>query len=86
MKGREDFVLIGVNLDSESKDFKAFVDKNKIGWPQASGPDSGAEDTFEMLDGLGIPYTCLIGPDGRMIAQHIFGPKTVEEVKKNLKD
>ncbi len=86
MKDRADFVLIGVNLDSETKDFKTFVEKNKIAWPQVSGPESGAEETFEMLDGLGIPYTCLIGPDGRMIAQHLFGSKTTEEVKKNLKD
>jgi peroxiredoxin len=86
MKKRADFVLIGVNLDSERKDFKDFVDKNKIAWPQVTGPKSGAEETFDMLDGMAIPYTCLIGPDGKLITQHIFGPKTVEEVKKHLKD
>jgi peroxiredoxin len=86
MKNRADFVLLGISLDTENKDFKEFVSAKKIDWPQVWGPESGGEETFEMLDGQGIPYTCLIGPDGRLIAQHIFGSKTVEQVKKLLKE
>ena len=86
MKKRADFVLIGVSLDTEKKDFEEAVSKKKIDWPQVWGPESGGEETFEMLDGLGIPYTCLIGPDGRLLAQHIFGPGTTEQVKKLVKE
>lgn len=85
MRNEPGFVLIGVSLDSNEKDFKAAVSKRNIDWPQVWGPESGAEKTFEMLEGLGIPYTCLIGPDGRMLAQHLFGPKITEQVKKLIK-
>lgn len=86
MKNESGFVLVGVSLDTEEKDFKEAVSKKKIDWPQVWGPESGSEETFEMLDGLGIPYTCVIGPDGRMLAQHIFGPGTAEQVKKLVKN
>ena len=86
MKNESGFVLVGVSLDTEEKDFKEAVSQKKTDWPQVWGPESGAEETFEMLDGLGIPYTCLIGPDGRMLAQHIFGPGTTEQVKKLVKN
>lgn len=86
MKNEPSFVLIGVSLDGNEKDFKAAVSKRNIDWPQVWGPESGAEKTFEMLEGLGIPYTCLIGPDGRMLAQHIVGPETTEQVKKLIRN
>ncbi|HPD31533.1 MAG TPA: carboxypeptidase regulatory-like domain-containing protein [Phycisphaerae bacterium] len=86
MKNEPSFILIGVSLDGNEKDFKAAVSKRNIDWPQVWGPESGAEKTFEMLEGLGIPYTCLIGPDGRMLAQHIVGPETTEQVKKLIRN
>jgi len=55
MNKRADFVLIGVSLDTEKKDFEDAVSKKQITWPQVWGPESGGEETFEMLDGLGIP-------------------------------
>jgi peroxiredoxin len=83
-KGRADFVLIGISLDTDAKALKKASEENGITWPQVFGPKSGASEAFEELDGVGIPYTCLIGPDGKLIAQHLRGPALGEQVKKLL--
>jgi thiol-disulfide isomerase/thioredoxin len=84
-KDRKDFLLIGINLDSQPAACAAAVKRVGIDWLQISGPKSGAEEVFAVLDGFGIPYTCLIGPDGKLLAQHLRGPGIVDEVKKLLK-
>ncbi len=82
MKGRDDFILIGISLDTDRKALDKAMADNKIVWPQIFGPDSGANEAFEELDGVGIPYICLIGPDGKLIVQDLRGPQMVETVKK----
>lgn len=83
-KDRADVVMLGLNLDSERKAMQDAVKEHDIAWPQVSGPRSGAEEAFAELEGAGIPYICLIGPDGTMLAQHLRGPGMVDEVKKHL--
>jgi len=82
MKDRGDFVLIGISLDTDGKSLKKVIEEEGITWPQIFGPKSGAGEAFEELDGVGIPYTCLIGPDGKLIAQHLRGPDLKAEVSK----
>lgn len=81
-KGRADFVLIGISLDTDAKSLDKVCKEQGITWPQVFGPKSGASEAFEELDGVGIPYTCLIGPDGKLLAQHLRGPGMADEVKK----
>lgn len=83
-KDRADFILIGISLDTDAKALKKACEENGITWPQVFGPKSGASEAFEELDGAGIPYTCLIGPDGKLIAQHLRGPGMAEQVEKIL--
>lgn len=83
-KSRPDFLLIGISLDRDRKAFKKAVDDFEMHWPQVFGEKSGAEEAFAALDGTAIPYTCLIGPDGKIIAQHLRGPRLVDEVLKHL--
>ncbi len=85
MKSRPDFVLLGISLDQDEQTFKRALADKSMDWPQAFGPKSGAAEVFEMLDGFAIPYTCLIGPDGKLLAQHLRGPDMLEQVKKHLK-
>ncbi len=84
MRKRPDFVMIGVSLDTDEDACRKAIESTGMAWPQAFGPDSGASDTFESLDGFAIPYTCLIGPDGRLIAQRLSGPTLLETVSKHL--
>jgi thiol-disulfide isomerase/thioredoxin len=83
-KGRDDFVLLGVSLDRDKKALDDGLKRHGIEWPQVFGSDSGAEEVFEALEGTGIPYTCLIGPDGKMIAQHLRGQGLKDAVLKHL--
>lgn len=83
-KDRPDFVLIGVSLDTDAAAMKKACQNKGITWPQVFGPKSGAAETFEAFDGFGIPYICLIGPDGKLITQHLRGQEMVEQVKKHL--
>jgi thiol-disulfide isomerase/thioredoxin len=82
MKDRADFVMIGISLDTDAAAFKKAVASQGIQWPQVFGPKSGASEAFEELDGVGIPYICLVGPDGKLLAQHLRGPGMADEVKK----
>ncbi|HSW44184.1 MAG TPA: carboxypeptidase regulatory-like domain-containing protein [Phycisphaerae bacterium] len=86
VKGRPDFVMIGVSLDTNRQAFNAAVSDHSLRWPQTFGPKSGAQEAFEVLDGYGIPYTCLIGPDGKLMAQHLRGPDLARQVMKFLPD
>jgi peroxiredoxin len=81
-KDRPDFLLIGISLDTDAKALKKARDEHGMTWPQVFGPKSGASEAFEELDGMGIPYTCLIGPDGKLLAQHLRGRGMVEEVRR----
>jgi thiol-disulfide isomerase/thioredoxin len=81
-KNRPDFVMIGVSLDTNKSAFSAALARYSMDWPQAFGPKSGAQEAFDVLDGFGIPYTCLIGPDGKLLAQHLRGPGLDKQVQK----
>jgi peroxiredoxin len=83
-KDRADFVMLGVSLDNDRQAFSKATDAHKLDWPQVFGPKSGAEDAFNALDGVAIPYICLIGPDGTVLVQHLRGPGMVEDVQKHL--
>ncbi len=83
-KNRPNFLLIGISLDTDRSALNAAVSKHGLDWPQIFGPKSGAQEAFDALDGFGIPYTCLIGPDGKLLAQHLRGPDLTKEVQKYL--
>lgn len=84
MHDRPDFLLIGISLDTDVDALKKSCHNNGIKWPQVVGAKSGAGEAFEAFDGIGIPYVCLIGPDGKLIAQHMRGPQMADEIKKHL--
>ena len=84
-KDRADFLMIGISLDTDAGDLKRTIASKGITWPQVFGPRSGASEAFEELDGTGIPYICLIGPDGKLLAQHLRGPGMVDEVRRQSK-
>lgn len=81
MKERADFVLIGISLDTDRDALKQAISKHGIDWPQVFGPKSGAREAFETFNGTAIPYTCLISPDGKLLAQNLQGAGLVEAVK-----
>lgn len=75
-------VFLGISLDTDKAAFNTAVSKHDLDWPQIFGPKSGAQEAFDAFDGFGIPYMCLIGPDGKLLAQHLRGPGLAREVER----
>lgn len=84
VRERTDALLIGISLDTHRKNLDKVMQAKGMTWPQIFGPKSGASEAFETLDGVGIPYICVIAPDGKMAAQHLRGPEMVEQVREFL--
>lgn len=83
---RPDFLLLGISLDRDRSQFNSAVERHELTWPQVFGPKSGAQEAFEAFDGFALPYTCLIGPDGRLLAQRLRGAAIVDEVRRLMRD
>lgn len=83
-KDHPDFVLIGISLDSDRDELKRVTQERNMPWPQVFGEKSGAREAFETLSGVGIPYTCLIGPDGKVLAVELRGPGLAGQVQEIL--
>jgi len=84
MKENPNFVMIGVSLDSDREALKEAIEEHEIVWPQIFGPKSGANEAFDTLNGFGIPFTALVGPDGKLLAQDLRGPEMAEQVKRTI--
>lgn len=84
LKERADFALIGISLDTDREALKEALEEHEIDWPQVFGPKSGAREAFETFSGVAIPYTCLIGPDGTLLALDLRGPGLLDAVKEAM--
>jgi peroxiredoxin len=85
-KERPDFLLLGISLDTDRTALNRFVTEHQMEWPQVFGPNSGAQKAFETFSGVGIPYTCLISPDGQILAQELRGPGMADRVIELMDD
>jgi thiol-disulfide isomerase/thioredoxin len=75
------FEIIGISLDSDREQLAAFV-KQQVGmtWPQYI---DGEGDTNKLATKYGIeaiPYTLLIGPDGKIIGKDLRGDSLGQSV------
>ena len=69
-QGKNDIMLIGIALD-EIKDVNEYLKQTPANYPQfleTAGPDDSSSQLGN-LSGI-IPFTVLIGPDGRLLRQH----------------
>ncbi|HUU81888.1 MAG TPA: carboxypeptidase regulatory-like domain-containing protein [Phycisphaerae bacterium] len=79
---RDDFVMIGISLDTDQKALQRFIKDQKIGWAQVYGPKSGAEKASRDYGAFAIPATFLIGPDGKIKSTDLRGPGMKDQVAK----
>jgi len=80
----EKLVLIGISLDRSKKPFLQYVKKHDIEWPNIY--DRKTEGSIAALYGVkSIPFTVLIGPDGRVIATKLRGETMLKDIEKHLK-
>ena len=86
---RKDFLMIGLSRDFEKDALRSFLKRNKkVAWPQVFSEEGGVETACEKLGITWIPRVLVIGPDGRMLANHFPRaeeiPKRIEEILKTL--
>ena len=76
------FDIVGVSKDSNKAALDRFLEKNKIAWSNLFNFEEGAEDhpMAEKYGILTIPYTVLVGKDGKVIKMN----PTSAELKEKL--
>jgi thiol-disulfide isomerase/thioredoxin len=82
---RTDFLMIGISLDADAGMVRTFANENGIGWVLVAGADSGAQAAANAFGAELIPFNCLIGPDGTVVAVEIHGPDMAARVEALLK-
>jgi thiol-disulfide isomerase/thioredoxin len=80
------FDILGISLDREGDREKLvkFTEERKMPWRQVYDGKFWQAEVAVMHDVQGIPYTILIGKDGKVIATNVRGKRLIEEVKKAL--
>ena len=81
---RDDFVILGVNMDAELADAKKYLDANPHGWLQSHISQDRFEEIQESFGIVGIPATFLIGPDGKILAKDLRGEALIQGVSDAL--
>lgn len=72
------FEIVGISLDSDEDKLKSFIKKNKVPWDNLFSTDEMATGWSHPLAtkyGVhGIPFTILVGKDGKVISTGVRGP------------
>lgn len=68
----DDLTLIAVDLGENAKDVESFLERNGYEFPVALDPDG---DIGSLYPTDGIPYTVLIGRDGKIASVHLGADK-----------
>ena len=83
---RSDFVMISVSLDQDEKTLRAFIEAQKMEWHHVFGKDGGAERAADAYHVVAIPSIFIIGPDGKIAAADLSGPRIQRELGLILRD
>ncbi|MFO7975736.1 MAG: carboxypeptidase regulatory-like domain-containing protein [Candidatus Hydrogenedentota bacterium] len=83
--GDPQFAMLGISLDSDKDAFAAYIEKEKLSWPQIFAAELPGFDITSMWGIEGIPAIVLIGPDGRLVAQHLRGEAIGVAVRQALR-
>jgi hypothetical protein len=80
----ERFVMISLSLDSEPAAPKKFGQNRSIAWTQGFLGDWSKDKETQRYGVYSIPSIFLIGPDGKVLAADLRGPKIQETVASAL--
>jgi thiol-disulfide isomerase/thioredoxin len=77
--------VIGVSLDEERAELEAFLEEERLPWPQLYPPKdqaNGWENPLTRKYGIsGIPTVFLIGKDGKLVSTSLRGPKLEQRIR-----
>jgi thiol-disulfide isomerase/thioredoxin len=80
--------VIGVSLDEERAELEAFLEEERLPWPQLypeKDQPNGWENPLTRKYGIsGIPTVFLIGKDGKLVSTSLRGPKLEKKIRELL--
>jgi thiol-disulfide isomerase/thioredoxin len=82
--GAAGFAPIGINLDSNPKDLAAFLQQNRLSWPQVNEAGSLEGRLANELGILTLPTMILVDKDGRVLNRNITIAEVEDELKKRV--
>lgn len=83
--GGKGFAMVGVGLDGDAKEFKEFVTKNRVTWPQIYEVGSLDSRPAVSLGILTFPTMILVDKDGKVISRNIHVSEVESELKRRIK-
>ena len=81
---KDGFEIIGISLDEDKKALTDFVAARKMAWPQLFDGKGWNSDIGKQYGVRAIPFTLLIGKDGKIAAINPRGPELETAVKKAM--
>ena len=81
----DNFVVLSYSLDSKEPDWKNCIEKNELvhkNWLHISTLKGWNSNAAKLFGVEGVPYTALIGPDGKVIAFELRGEAMVKRIKR----
>lgn len=81
----DNFVVLSYSLDSKEPDWKNCIEKNELvhkNWLHISTLKGWNSKAAKLFGVEGVPYTALIGPDGKVIAFELRGEAMVKRIKR----
>lgn len=83
-QSRPNFVMIGINHDKEEADFRQFMEKHKLPWPQVHGHENGAILAGKEFGAFVYPTGFILGPDGKVAGAFLVGKQIEEKLNEVL--
>ena len=81
-KSREDFVMVGVSLDTEKEKLVKFCEENEISWPQIFEVDRGWDNRVgRAFEVNAIPSVWVIDKEGNVVGIDLHGGR-IEEIER----
>ncbi len=67
---KQQFSIVGISFDTNLNEWREYIDKNQIAWPQLDDPEGWESDAILTYAIQGIPHFVLVGPDGKIVANN----------------
>jgi thiol-disulfide isomerase/thioredoxin len=84
--GRDGFVLVGVNVDSDRAAFESYIKDNPLPWPQLHEP--GGLDDSPLANAYGVlvlPTMILADKDGKIVNRNLVAETVDTELRRLLR-
>jgi peroxiredoxin len=80
-----DFVVVGISLDTGTEEVKQFIGQRKLSWPQIAAGPADKNPVAKAYNVEGVPATFLIDREGKVAAKDLHGWRLRWKVNKLLR-